>query len=189
MDYYGIPHVETYLKPLTIMIDIPHQKAAIAGDGNALMACTFSKDVGYYVAALLDTPAEMWPKDAICVGERLSANSLLQMAEKVTGKGNAPCIISSSLTSGIGSSFDVTYDRLSDLDEHRATELPSNIPLYPFFPEGKSQVNFLASCLGVSYARGAYDIKGVSLNDMFPNIQPKRMEEMLRSCWATKHHL
>ena len=68
------------------MIDIPSRKAAIAGDGEAIMACTYTKDVGLYVAALLDTPAQKWPRDAICVGERITANEFVKLAGKLLSK-------------------------------------------------------------------------------------------------------
>lgn len=46
LDYYGMPYAETYMRPLAFMIDIPFRKAAVAGDGDAIMACIYTKDVG-----------------------------------------------------------------------------------------------------------------------------------------------
>ena len=40
----------------------------------------------FYVASLLDTPAQKWPRDAACIGELISANELVKLAEKVLGR-------------------------------------------------------------------------------------------------------
>ncbi|KAF1851632.1 phosphoserine aminotransferase [Cucurbitaria berberidis CBS 394.84] len=170
MDYYGMPHLEnTYLKPLYIITDILAAKAAIPGDGKAKIAFTFTRDIGLYVGALLGLPAEKWPRDAICTGTPISSNELVELAEEVTG-----------------TKFDVCYDSLADLRAGKVTELPSNKPFYKLFPEGKPQVDALACNLGVAIANGVYDIKGTSLNKMFPDIKPKQMKELLIECWAGK---
>ena len=166
MDYYGMPHLkDTYLKPLSIIVDIAFARAAIPGDGKAKVAFTFAHDVGLYVAALLDLPTEKWPRDAICVGTLISSNDLIELAEEITR-----------------AKFEVEHDALESLRAGKVTELPRNKPYYEVFPEGKAQVDGLACSLGVAIANGVYDIKGASLNDMFPSIRPKQMKELLTEC-------
>lgn len=79
------------------------------------------------------------------------------------------------------------YDAVSKLRANRVTELPSNRAFYYLFPKGKEQVDLLACYLGIAVANGAYNIKGVSLRDMFPHIQPRLLEEFLTECWSGKY--
>ena len=78
------------------------------------------------------------------------------------------------------------FDSIATLAQGNATELPSNRPYYSAFPEGKSQVDFLQCSLGIGVANGVYDISATSLNDMFPHIPAKGMDEFLRRCWIGK---
>lgn len=86
MDYYGIPHAETHMKPLAFLVDIPFATAAVPGDGEAEVVFTLTHDVGRYIAALLDVPADQWPRDVICEGSRMSTNQLIALMERITGK-------------------------------------------------------------------------------------------------------
>ena len=83
MDYFGMPHVPTYLPPEACFLDIPRAKAAVPGFGDELVAWTYSKDVGKFVARSLDLPK--WPEKSIIVGDRMSYKDLIQLVETVRG--------------------------------------------------------------------------------------------------------
>ena len=44
LDYYGMPHVESTLKPLTFVLDVANKAASIPGTGNERMTLTYTKD-------------------------------------------------------------------------------------------------------------------------------------------------
>ena len=83
MDYFGLPHVPSYLPPEACFLDIPHAKAAVPGSGDDLVAWTYSKDVGKLVARSLDLQA--WPERSIMIGDRMSYKDLIGIVEKVRG--------------------------------------------------------------------------------------------------------
>ncbi|GME39309.1 phosphoserine aminotransferase [Neofusicoccum parvum] len=113
MDYYGMPHLKTHLRALVAFIDVEHRKAAIPGDGNAKVVFTLTGDLAKFVVALLDLPTEKWPRSAMVVGDRLTLNELVEMAEKI-----------------VGNKFDVEYDSVAKLRKGVPAELPGNIPHY-----------------------------------------------------------
>ncbi|KAL1622573.1 hypothetical protein SLS56_008684 [Neofusicoccum ribis] len=86
MDYYGMPRLKTHLWALVAFVDVEHRKAAIPGDGNAKVVFTLTGDLAKFVVALLDLPTEKWPRSAMVVGDRLTLNKLVEMAEKIVGR-------------------------------------------------------------------------------------------------------
>ena len=83
MDYFGMPHVPSYLPPEACFLDIPRAKAAVPGSGDDLVAWTYSKDVGKFVARSLDLQA--WPERSIIIGDRMSYKNLIRIVERVRG--------------------------------------------------------------------------------------------------------
>ena len=83
MDYFGMPHVQTYLPPEACFLDIAHGQAAVPGSGDDLIAFTYSKDAGRLVARSLDLP--LWPERSIIVGDRMSYNDLISLVERIKG--------------------------------------------------------------------------------------------------------
>lgn len=84
MDYWGIPHVKTHLQPLTFGIDISSGTAAIPGDGNNLICMTYTYDLAIYLVKALDL--DKWPEFSIVVGDQVTYNEILGMAEEFTGE-------------------------------------------------------------------------------------------------------
>lgn len=84
MDYWGMPHVETHLQPFTFGIDISSGTAAIPGDGNNVICMTYTYDLATYLVKALDL--DQWPEFSIFVGDEVTYNQLLAMAEEFTGK-------------------------------------------------------------------------------------------------------
>lgn len=84
MDYWGIPGVKSNMLPVVFCIDIPHKAAAIPGDGNTPVIFTHTTDVAKYVAASLDL--EEWDPVSHVIGDRVTWNEFLQLAEEATGR-------------------------------------------------------------------------------------------------------
>lgn len=85
MDYLGMPYVESYLHPLYNILDLAACKAVVPGDGDVPVVWTHTQDVAKFVAALTDMPTKQWPREAAIVGERITLNSLVDLAAQVTG--------------------------------------------------------------------------------------------------------
>lgn len=84
MDYWGMPHISTYLDEFKAGIDIANRRAAIPGSGDERFSTTYSVDVARFVVALLDLAT--WPKFATVSGSDTSYNEILDIAKRVTGK-------------------------------------------------------------------------------------------------------
>lgn len=83
LDYYGLPHVKSYLDPMPFVVDMAHQTAAIPGTGNELMMWTYSVDVAKFAIAALDLPS--WEEKTYCYGDKMSWNTFLKLAEYARG--------------------------------------------------------------------------------------------------------
>lgn len=89
LDYYGMPHVETYLTPLVFAVDIANKTAAIPGaTGDEIITFTYTKDLAKFVAASLDLPK--WDEVMHCYSDNASLKELVQIAEEMTGEHIAP---------------------------------------------------------------------------------------------------
>jgi nucleoside-diphosphate-sugar epimerase len=84
-DYFGIPHYKSNMKPFYYVLDIPHRKAVLPGDGNAAVSFMHSTDVAKYVVAILDDQKK-WPELSPFAADKLTWNKVLEIAERVTGK-------------------------------------------------------------------------------------------------------
>jgi hypothetical protein len=84
LDYYGMPHVKTYLSPLVFAVDIANKMAAIPGTGNEPHSFTDTKDLGKFVVAAIDLPK--WDQALHCYSENSTWNELIKVAEEMTGK-------------------------------------------------------------------------------------------------------
>jgi nucleoside-diphosphate-sugar epimerase len=84
MDYWGMPHVQTHLQPFSFGIDISSATAAIPGDGNNVICMTYTYDVATYLVKALDL--KEWPEFSVIVGDEVTYNQILSMAEEFTGK-------------------------------------------------------------------------------------------------------
>lgn len=84
MDYFGAPHIKTYLPPNSWPIDMINAAAALPGDGEAQMTFTYSFDVAQFVVKSLDLPR--WDEEMRIVGDTVKLNDFLKMAEEARGK-------------------------------------------------------------------------------------------------------
>lgn len=110
VDYLGMPYVETTMDPFTWVLDIYGRRAAIPGDGTQQISLTHTVDVARYVVKLLEVAQSggQWDEWSIVVGEDITFNEILTIAERVRG----------------GDRFHVTHDTLDTLESGRATVLP-----------------------------------------------------------------
>jgi hypothetical protein len=84
LDYFGMPHIKSYLHNTTLVVDIQSQTAAIPGSGNVSVVFTYTFDVAKFVGALLSL--EKWPLESYIIGDKVTWNQFLQLAEEATGE-------------------------------------------------------------------------------------------------------
>ncbi|KAJ5175322.1 uncharacterized protein N7482_001199 [Penicillium canariense] len=161
MDYWGMPHAETNLQPYTFGIDIAGGVAAIPGDGKDVICMTYTRDLASYMVKMLDL--DEWPEFSVFVGDEVTYNGLLSLAEEITGK-----------------KFQVTYDSLDQVHAGNVTVPP--MPSDMGSPEEMKEITALVSRLVVA---GVFDLpKENRLSDRFPEVRPMKMREFLEKCWA-----
>ncbi|KAL7920133.1 hypothetical protein ACQKWADRAFT_299444 [Trichoderma austrokoningii] len=159
MDYYGYPHVKTYLKPLSFVIDMANKAAGIPGTGDDIVAFTYTADVAKFVVASLGLPK--WDEISYCYGEKSSYNKILALAEEARG-----------------TKFHVTYDPVEKLNKGEVTELPSHVAMYAIAPKEVFQGIF--SLFGKWIIDGGFDVpEDISLNAKFPDIKTTKLSEVI----------
>ncbi|KAF4534428.1 NmrA-like family protein [Lasiodiplodia theobromae] len=168
LDYYAQPHVRSHQVRLPFAIDVENKVAAIPGTGDEIATFTYTYDIARFVSALMDLPAGGWPEKSIVIGDKLSFNELLKLAEEARG-----C------------KFEVHYDSLEKLQELQVTELPGHKHLYPYTP--KEQLQRLFAIFFQWAVGGHFDLPyEQSLNARFPEIKTVKAKEMLEEAWKGK---
>ncbi|KAJ3548981.1 hypothetical protein NM208_g568 [Fusarium decemcellulare] len=164
MDYYGMPHVETHLKPIFMMVDIANRAAAIPGGGNTTVTFTYTRDIARCVVGMIDV--DKWEKRSFIVGDRISINEVLAIAERVRGP------------------FTVHHDSLEKLQQGRVTELPRFRSDYAFLPLEQKHKFF--ALFGTMFDDGTFDLKGegASVNKILPHIRMTTVRDMIEQNWA-----
>lgn len=171
MDYFALPRIQTHMRPIYTVLDLEHNEVAIPGDGSAVMAMTYTKDVARFIAASLDL--ESWPKVSLIIGSQPTVEELARMAERIKGE-----------------TLDVRYDSLESMRLHTTKLLTSNEANGLLFEGGPEQLNALLCDLGASVALGAYDIakakNGVDLVSLLGNTvqKPVDIEAFLKQYWG-----
>ncbi|KAK7214072.1 hypothetical protein V2G26_021250 [Clonostachys chloroleuca] len=165
LDHFFPPSLKSRYNHGTLVIDIPHVKAGIPGTGDELITLTYTLDVARFVIAALDL--FKWPRELRVVGETLTFNQLITLAENATGK-----------------KFDVRYDSLETLKQSRITELPGHMNDYKKCPK-EVLLTFL-SIFQRWMAEGlaSIPIEG-SLNGKFPDIKPLTAQELMEKHWKS----
>ncbi|RAL13873.1 uncharacterized protein BO97DRAFT_366268, partial [Aspergillus homomorphus CBS 101889] len=160
MDYWGMPHVQTHLEPYVFGIDIAHCRAAIPGDGNDKLCMTYTYDMAKYLVKLLEVDGE-WPECSVVVGDTVTYNQLLGVAEEVRGR-----------------EFSVVYDSAEKIKQGQVT--------VPAIPPGSSEaeareMTALVSRLTIA---GVFDLPADNrLNARFPEIVPVKVKDLLVEAW------
>ncbi|TEA19773.1 Oxidoreductase BOA1 [Colletotrichum sidae] len=165
LDYWGPRAEKSHMTPLALFVDIPGHAAAIPGTGDVPAVFTHTRDVARFVAAALDL--DEWEPEFYVVGDKLTLNELLGIAE-----------------SAKGAKFNVAYDSVEKLRASEPTELPSQVAAYPFFPKQAYQA--FAATFGLWFAGGVFDIPPAgtkTLNDVFPDIKTWKAKDLLEKSW------
>lgn len=84
LDYYGMPHWPTHLKPWTNSVSVAGKWAVIPGDGTSKGHFITSQDMARFVACMMDLPR--WNKLTAIVGEELTFLQIAEVAERVRGE-------------------------------------------------------------------------------------------------------
>ncbi|KAF9241701.1 hypothetical protein DTO006G1_4978 [Penicillium roqueforti] len=160
MDYWGMPHIQTHLQPFTFGIDISSGTAAIPGDGNNVICMTYTYDMASYLVKALDL--DEWPEFSVIVGDEITYNQILGMAEEFTGR-----------------KFKVTYDSLEQIKAGDVT-----VPLQPegieYSSDELKEVTALVSRLTVN---NVFRLPDDRLNTRFPEVKPTTMRQILHNAW------
>lgn len=160
MDYFGFPHMKSYLGPFPIVLDIAAARAAIPGSGAVPIALTYSFDIGRYVARLLQNPS--WDKESVIVGDKVSWNEFLTIAEEVRGL-----------------KFDVAHDSMELLQQGKVTELPGHAALYPYLP--KEAFQGMAAVFGILMEKRLFDFEKKDVG-----FKTKTVKELVEEAWKGK---
>ncbi|KAJ5448003.1 hypothetical protein N7445_002824 [Penicillium cf. griseofulvum] len=160
MDYWGMPHVKTHLQPFTFGIDISSGTAAIPGDGNNVICMTYTYDMATYLVKALDL--EEWPEFSVIVGDEVTYNQVLGMAEEITGK-----------------KFKVQYDSLEQIKTGDVTVPPQPVGMECSSDEIK-EMTALVSSLTVN---NVFQLPDDRLNTRFPEVKPITMRQFLHNAW------
>ncbi|KAH6643313.1 nmrA-like family protein [Truncatella angustata] len=163
LDYYGTPHLKTYLPPNAFIIDMLHNAAAIPGTGDEPVSFTYTFDVAKFLVAALDL--HTWPRELRVVGDEMSINDLVRRAEATKGV-----------------RFEKTYDSVAKLKRFEITELPQHRSLYTKFPKERFQWFQSIFEMWVVEGKAHVQLHG-SLNENFPDLKPLKVEGMLERCW------
>ncbi|KAF2501137.1 NAD(P)-binding protein [Lophium mytilinum] len=168
LDYFGIPKIESFLQPTTIVLDLNNNTAGIPGEGNTPVAFTHTTDVARYVSKLLDIAK--WKPDSYTIGDKITWNDFVALAEKTKGV-----------------KFNVQYDSIESLQKGQITELPAHVPVYPYFP--KEQLQFVFAVFGLWFDGGAFNLHpeqgSLDLNAEFPEIKPLTVKDVLQKLYAS----
>ncbi|KAK0261808.1 hypothetical protein LTS09_003901 [Friedmanniomyces endolithicus] len=166
LDFYVAPRVKTYMFPFSAFIDMAHDVAAIPGTGDVPVVYTYTFDIAAFAAASLSLPK--WEKETYAVGDRLTVNEFLAIAEEVKG-----------------TKFAVSHDSMETMSAGKSTQLPAYEPLYSVMP--KEVLTGVIAVFGVMFENGQFDFEGKHLiNTEFPEIKPRKVREMLVEAWGKK---
>ncbi|KAF4781914.1 hypothetical protein HER10_EVM0005047 [Colletotrichum scovillei] len=164
LDYYAMPHIETYIPQTTFVVDMANRRASIPGDGKQKMTFTYTKDVARFVVEALDLAT--WEHDTYLIGDEMTWEEFIGIAEEARG----------------GKKFHVTYDSVQKLQSGEITELPGQVAAYSYFPKQWTQQLF--STFGFWVTEGLFDFpKDRVLNQVFPHLKVTGVREMLQKSW------
>lgn len=88
MDIWGLPKVPSHMRPFALVLDMVNNAASIPGSGDVPVIFTHTKDVAKFVAASLDM--EKWEPETYVMGDTMTFNEFLHLAEDVKGKLDHP---------------------------------------------------------------------------------------------------
>ncbi|KAF6804912.1 nmrA-like family protein [Colletotrichum sojae] len=162
MDYWGMPHVPSYLEPMHFAFDMGNRRAVIPGSGKDVISMVHSFDLARFIVRSLDS--DDWPEYSGVVGSDVTLNEAMALAQKARG-----------------GKFDVVHDDEEALKSGNVTVLGNEegIPV--------EMAKEMTAFFGRIIVGGLLDIpKTVRITDMYPDIRPMTVEELLEKAWATR---
>ncbi|VUC30003.1 unnamed protein product [Clonostachys rosea] len=162
-DFYATPAIKTYLNPMTAVIDLEHNMAAIPGTGNTPVSFIHTFDLAKLVDRALDF--EKWDPEYYVVGDSLTWNDFARTVEAVRG---------TKLT--------IVYDSVEDLKQGKATELPALTKALPFIPIPREAMLSFIATFGLLFDGGVMNFNHKdTLNKKFPDIKTLSVKEALEA--------
>ncbi|KAJ4313871.1 hypothetical protein N0V94_006737 [Neodidymelliopsis sp. IMI 364377] len=166
LDYFGIPHIKSYLPSFPFFLDIANNAASIPASGDVPITFTYSFDVGRFVGKLLEE--SKWEKESVIVGDQLTWNQFLALAEDVKE-----------------TKFSVSRDSLKMLQKGQITELPGQRALYLIFP--KEALQSAAAIFSILMEKGFVTLKKEgSLNERYKDVNVKTARDLVEEAWKGK---
>ncbi|KAL4741111.1 pyridoxal phosphate-dependent transferase [Aspergillus similis] len=163
MDYWGMPHVKTQLSPMTIAVDMANCEAAIPGDGNDIIAMTYSYDMARFIARLLES--ENWEEFSVVVGDEVTYNQLVKIGERVRGR-----------------KFKVLYDSADKVNEGAVT--------VPTQPEGcgynKEDLEEATALMDRLVIGKVFDFPAAIRSKDVDGLELAKIEEFVKEAWEGK---
>ncbi|KAH7020681.1 hypothetical protein B0J12DRAFT_774030 [Macrophomina phaseolina] len=161
LDYWASPRIPSHLlRTPAIWIDIANNFAAIPGDGNKPLVLTHSRDVGLFVAELINLPH--WNRRYSIVGDRLTLNDAVRTIEEVKGV-----------------KFDVRYDASEKLHRGEATLTPQMAQMVGSEKTARRALEAVLSLSGINYDEGGMDLDlSITLNEEFPALKPLTVRDV-----------
>lgn len=83
LDYWGLPEVESYLQPSSVVFDIENNFAAVPGSGKTPIVFTHTRDIANFTVKALDLPK--WQNESYIVGERITWADFIYLAQEAKG--------------------------------------------------------------------------------------------------------
>ncbi|KAF5001391.1 hypothetical protein FDECE_10954 [Fusarium decemcellulare] len=137
MDYYGMPHIKSHLRPVSFVVDVKNKAAAIPRTGDNIVSFIYSSDMAKFVVAALSL--SRWEETTYCYGDKATFNRIVDLAERARG-----------------AKFDVAYDPVDKLSKGEITELPSHKDNYAIIRKGAFQR--LSAVFATRVVSGHFDI-------------------------------
>lgn len=88
LDTWNPLSAKTNMPPMTWVLDFEHRRARIPGGGNEPLTILHSLEIARFVAALVDDERR-WPETSVFIGDKLTFNEMVSLAEGVMGKKQA----------------------------------------------------------------------------------------------------
>ncbi|PHH80104.1 hypothetical protein CDD82_1982 [Ophiocordyceps australis] len=138
MDYFGMPHVDSPIAPLCILVDAAHRMASIPGSGNTPMATSYTHDVAKYIVLALDLAS--WPRQMTTATSTISPNDLVKLYQEV-----------------LGQELQVSHDPVEKFIQQSHSVLPASIQAGEGGAWSMNKVLEVTATLEASIELGAFD--------------------------------
>ncbi|KAL4886509.1 NAD(P)-binding protein [Aspergillus karnatakaensis] len=166
LDHWGHPFHATYASPVHFWLDMAHNAASVPAPGNTPVVLTHTFDIAAYIVAMLSVPAGNWPKECAVIGDRVTVDEVVAIAQEVKGV-----------------EFDVVRDERGVLEKGVTTDLPVHEGVEGVPVEVRR--GFLAG-LGIMVLEGDFNVdEGLAVNGWFPGLKTRSVRDVL-GVWKGK---